>query len=299
MKKIPPAWKNIWPHPEMPEYRFLAVDGGVVNNEPLELARRSLAGPEQHNPRDAKEATRAVIMIDPFPSYESSNPQSAENDDLFSTMKGTFTGLRSQAMFKPDELFLALDETIYSRFLIAPVRQKGQVRVRKALACGSLGAFGGFLAQTFREHDYHLGRRNCQKFLRSWLAFPLEDARQNPIFSGWAPELWEHYTFQETRGRLTRSYVPLIPLLGSAAQEVPLVDWPSFSQDQLNVLKERIHRRACLLLPRLIDSLKTSIPQTWVRSLLKVAVQICEQRLITNKIAAKIAASLKEEGLLR
>ena len=49
------------------EYDYWNVDGGLMNNEPLELVRRVLADGGR-NPRDGEEADRAVVMIDPFPN---------------------------------------------------------------------------------------------------------------------------------------------------------------------------------------------------------------------------------------
>jgi len=43
------------------------VDGGLMNNKPLELARRRLAGERRRNPRAGAQVDRAVLMIDPFP----------------------------------------------------------------------------------------------------------------------------------------------------------------------------------------------------------------------------------------
>ena len=48
-----------------------------------------------------------------------------------------------------------------------------------ALACGSLGGFSGFLHESFRRHDYLLGRRNAQAFLRWHFALP----ETNPLFA--------------------------------------------------------------------------------------------------------------------
>lgn len=53
----------------MSRYAFLAVDGGVIDNEPLELARRFLSGgPKKRNERAGKLADKAVLLIDPFPN---------------------------------------------------------------------------------------------------------------------------------------------------------------------------------------------------------------------------------------
>src|SRR5690606_602378 len=52
-------------------YDFLCVDGGVVDNEPLELTRRVLLGSEQAMARERSEpdrVTHAILLIDPFPN---------------------------------------------------------------------------------------------------------------------------------------------------------------------------------------------------------------------------------------
>ena len=53
--------------PERP-YEFWCVDGGLINNEPVEFARIALAGGRDvHNARDPRQCDRAVLMIDPLP----------------------------------------------------------------------------------------------------------------------------------------------------------------------------------------------------------------------------------------
>lgn len=43
------------------------MDSGLTDNEPFELARQVLTGsPWDNNPREGENATRAVVMIDPF-----------------------------------------------------------------------------------------------------------------------------------------------------------------------------------------------------------------------------------------
>src|SRR5262249_3607292 len=66
---LQPSWSDLIPEgaSELPsDYHFLAVDGGAIDNEPIGLARRSLAGVLGRNPRDAKTANRSVLLIDPF-----------------------------------------------------------------------------------------------------------------------------------------------------------------------------------------------------------------------------------------
>jgi hypothetical protein len=53
------------PHTDDEDYDFWCVDGGLLDNEPLEFAREALLGsPEGHLPRDPKCADRAVLLID-------------------------------------------------------------------------------------------------------------------------------------------------------------------------------------------------------------------------------------------
>jgi hypothetical protein len=40
------------------------------------------------------------------------------------------------------------------------------------IASGALGGFSGFLHESFRQHDYLLGQRNAQAFLRWNFALP-------------------------------------------------------------------------------------------------------------------------------
>ena len=163
--------------PDNADYDFTAVDGGLIDNEPFELARRTLSGGANfHNPQDGDKARKAVLVIDPFPNAPFLPPPDPDRR-LVATVKTLLPTLIDQARFKPDELGPALNEQVYSRFVIVPC---SEVKGRKlALACGSLGGFSGFLHESFRRHDYLLGRRNAQAFLRWHFALP----ETNPLFA--------------------------------------------------------------------------------------------------------------------
>ena len=163
-----------WTYPDDHPIRFTAVDGGVCNNEPFELARFTLRSIEsddpfalKKNPREKEKADRAIIMIDPFPD----SPEHVAVGDDEPSLAGIIGKLKAtlldQARFKIGELIAAADEDTRSRFLIAPSRKKNNTKVvgAEALASGFLGGFGGFFHEKFRQHDYDLGRRNCQQFL--------------------------------------------------------------------------------------------------------------------------------------
>lgn len=221
-RKRKPNWGG-----QRPEcYEFVTVDGGVINNEPFEIARQELAGgPGGRNPREPEHANRAVVMIDPFPNVVDfkKDYDAAEEGTLFNVIKRLLSVVVQNARFKPDEVALAgkSDEAgladksksqTFSRFLIAPARTIGEgdngKQDAKALVSGCLGAFGGFLSRRFRDHDYLLGRRNCQQFLRRHFVLRAD----NKLFARWRENddlkkrLAIHWDTGET-------YFPIIPLL--------------------------------------------------------------------------------------
>lgn len=231
-------------------YEFVAVDGGLMDNEPLELARRALAGRELVNPRAARDACRAVLLIDPFPEAETESCDAVrayEELDLLGVAGKMFSGLKNQARFKMEEIQLAQDPDCYSRFLIGPSRE-GRIGSEPHIACGTLSGFGGFFSKLFRQHDYQLGRRNCQKFLKDYLAVPLPEAVRNDVFKvdrdrlraevGSPNPVFSH----EVDGTLM---VPVIPLTGSAKEEARPIDWGQIPLERGRVagLKPLIRKR--------------------------------------------------------
>ena len=91
--------------------------------------------------------------------------------------------------------------------MIAPKRDAPppEARTRAHLACGSVGGFGGFLCEDFRAHDFQLGRRNCQQFLRTTFALPDEEANRNPLFAtGWTEAARAHFRIVEGADGLER-----------------------------------------------------------------------------------------------
>lgn len=233
-KPIPPNWPSA-PQPPA-QYDFVCVDGGLMNNEPLELARQILAGAGSYNPRGANSARRAVILIDPFPGGSETAESYQPVDDLVTVVKDMFNALKNQARFKPEELELAQDPLVFSRFLIGPTRTAANGQsFRFPIASGTLGGFGGFLSRDFRLHDFVLGRRNCQRFLQRRFVL----GENNPLFDHWTGAQRAHYAVQ--RDGLT--VLPVIPLVGAAAEEVRPVPWPRYPAVRLAELKQQIEAR--------------------------------------------------------
>jgi hypothetical protein len=161
--------------------------------------------------------------------------------------------LIDQARFKPDELALAADEEHASRYLIGPSRDVNGTTQRYGIASGLLGGFGGFVARAFRDHDYQLGRRNCQQFLRESFVV----SANNAIVTSW-PATVVRKSQEVTRTAkdiaLNRPICyRLIPLIDDLDKEIKLPDWPRISQDEFKKLQKRIAARFDRVAPLLVQ----------------------------------------------
>ena len=271
--------QDFGPLPTIKRANFVCVDGGTLNNEPFEIVRWTIRDlDEAQNSRDPRAANRAVILIAPFP------PQSRSNFDVLGKMRDLGMGfvgktllpaLVDQARFKASDLIAAADPKVYSRYLIAPVRMKGSND--PALACGALYAFGGFIDECFREHDFQLGRRNCQWFLRKH--FTLHPS--NPVFGVEtdpnAPENAER---------------PIIPLVGAA--DVPIEDlppWPLLERSQLASMRLALLHRLDALVPAFLNELLKSF---W---LLRIAAKLSwwrNRRQVADRAMRIVATELDD-----
>lgn len=159
-------------------YKFNSVDGGVINNEPYGIGVKVL---REKNPEHILDNKYAVIMIDPFPVKDHDVEQESGRD-IVSIAKGLFKALRNQVMFNQDGILEALELEDRTKFMIAPVRKirenGSSVAAENALAAGPLNGFAGFLNRDFREHDFQLGRKNCQAFLRYYFALKKSDVEK-------------------------------------------------------------------------------------------------------------------------
>jgi hypothetical protein len=244
------------------EYRFVNVDGGVFNNEPLELCRVALAGDRPRNPRDPQLADRAVLLIDPFPNLfeldRSYDP--VAQGQIFPVVRSLMGAFISQSRFKPEDLALAKNPNVASRHAIMPIRYGPADQPEPyAIASGSLGGFGGFLSKAFRHHDFMLGRRNCQRFLSHHFVLPATNA----LFAGW-PASAERTPFEvQPDSAPDLVHLPIVPLLGKLATDAytAMPPWPADPSDlSIDRLKEAVLTRA----DALKDSLIAQYQPDWV-----------------------------------
>ena len=166
--------------PLLPEgnlYNFTSVDGGVINNEPYGIGLKVL---KEKNPEHFKNDRYGVIMVDPFPSKDHDTAKTGT--DILGVAAGLLKALRNQVMFNQDGIMDALNLSDHTKFLIAPIRQIERNgiwgRPPSDLASAPIGGFAGFLSRDFRHHDFHLGRKNCQAFLRHYFAMPMDDVER-------------------------------------------------------------------------------------------------------------------------
>ncbi|HET6184201.1 MAG TPA: patatin-like phospholipase family protein [Acetobacteraceae bacterium] len=225
-----PDWSEI---PEDP-YQFACVDGGATDNEPIELARTALSGVLGRNPRGGKEANRAVLLVDPFAGAAPLGPERAGS--MIALAGGLVTGMIQQTRYDSSDLLLAAAPDVYSRFMVTARRESIDKTLTggDAIASAGLGAFVGFACADFMRHDFLLGRKNCQDFLRATFVLP-EDA---DVFQG----MWTGVDASRFRAFAPPGFLPLIPLYGDADADQGVAPWPVNALDPAT-LREPIRAR--------------------------------------------------------
>ena len=216
-------------------------------DNPFDYAQFTLMGDASAEKTAGAEADRAVVMVAPFPEPPAFLPKGQPVGELVPVIRALFPALMNQARFKVGEIVPALNPDDHSRFLIAPHRKLNGKEERYTIACGLLGGFGGFLDEKFRAHDFQLGRRNCQAFLRSTFTVPAS----NPIVAGMSGREQPLLAPDSATGQPANR--PIIPLLGDAQPEVPLPYWPHTSRADFELLLDRIKGRLTKIAPLLVQ----------------------------------------------
>jgi hypothetical protein len=195
---------------------------------------RSMAAPPTTNPSNWRvlrcaacwaairatrpKATRAVLLIDPFAGKTTLGPDGPTS--FLRILGGVGSAFIQQTRYDSRDLMLAADDQVFSRFMLTP--QLGATLGEKALASAGVGAFIGFACADFMRYDYLLGRKNCQDFLRTTFVL----AENNPVFDGcWTADQ------KAALAKQTPGFLPIIPLMGSAAIDETLDPWPKGKLD--------------------------------------------------------------------
>ena len=192
------------------EFLTLNVDGGTINNDPFELTQELLD--ERMGVLPGERKTKAsdfesvVLMIDPFPNHSDLPDTNYLPLRAFKfIISQILSAMLGELRMKEEVLKSAYGDEDYTKFLIIPSRSGANPEIENYIACGSLGGFGGFFNKQFREHDFLLGRRNCQQFLRKHFSAPVD--ADNPILAYGYEGVEDRYKVSVNH----RDYFPLLP----------------------------------------------------------------------------------------
>jgi hypothetical protein len=271
------------------------VDGGMLNNEPFDLTMKIMAKASDINEvaineelrSDERDFDTTIIMIDPFPSDDSITSDKADEKkggrsirpfdlkfpfSLIGAIGKVFQSMRGELLFKGEDIVKAFSKKDFSRFMISPrrrIRNKDGKKKEEifngsvAIACGALGGFSGFFDKKFREHDFYLGRANCQSFIRKYFRVKLEQGVPvNRLFAnGYSAEAVSRFKFQDPLEmaelqKLGKNpneanwYVPIIPdlYIGDPNNWDPRyteepIEYPSYDMNVFVGYKSQILRR--------------------------------------------------------
>ncbi|MFM9946761.1 MAG: patatin-like phospholipase family protein [Saprospiraceae bacterium] len=230
-------------NPERQEdVRTLNADGGTLNNEPFDLVQAVMDQrfPSAKNGFNSKDTHNILLMIDPFPDNDSGDDDMVTKmkRNLFQVIPSLFNAILNQGRAKPHDIQTACSSDL-NRFIIAPSRAvpgKPDIEGSRAIACGALGGFSGFVDEAFREHDFFLGRKNCQRFLQRYFSVPKNDFFHPEYYPVQASDNFEIYT-EENNEEFATGKIPILPDLSNDGFRVPLENPPPFPVYQLDKLK--------------------------------------------------------------
>src|SRR5690606_1923970 len=282
-------------------YKFNSIDGGLINNEPFAIGLKIL---KEKNP--GIKDNHAVIMVDPFPNQDHETTEPVEQN-MVSVAKGMFKALRNQVMFNQDGILDALTTNNRTRFLIAPSRKENingvWQRAFNNLASAPISGFGGFLDKSFRKHDFELGRKNCQAFLRYYFSVEKEKIEQR-LGTKATKEAMDRFSYSNPPKDITGDfYFPIIPDMkvikafntsfdintyGKGA-DIPFPEYPSFSMKNF----EKEYKR---LIQKRVRGIVSGFSGSW---LLSFGFRAFYQKKVYRQIIKTIMGSLKDAGLLK
>jgi hypothetical protein len=295
---------------ESKDYTFTSVDGGLINNEPFGICMKVLL---EKNETIQENDNYAIIMVDPFPNQDHEADTFDTKRDLIFVAKGMFKALRNQVMFNQDGILEALSLSDRTKFLVAPKRKQregnGWKRSKKDLASAPLSGFGGFLDLAFREHDFHLGRKNCQSFLRYYFAVENKNIAKR-FGSEVTPEALVRFSFGDKKSTdkekqkvaEKHKYFPIIPdmrVLNNYQKEYntkkygidAYLDYPTFPKFDMKSFDKTYKKTIKKRMRILIKSFTKSTFYT-------IAFRLLGQKKAYRMVRETIAKSLEESELL-
>jgi hypothetical protein len=308
---IRPVWSRFISPAQADSYNFPSLDGGCTNNEPITLARQSLEGLRPlygatAASTEAATARRAIVLVDPLCETP---PQSQPDQSLalLSIAQPAASMFVSSNRFATADMADFIHPAMYTRFLVAPRRTdvlnplKPPTVGGDALCGTGLGAFLGFVSEAYRDHDFMLGRYNCQAFLAKTLTL----AKEHPVFGGVPPGLPPGDLPQPDAGQL-----PLIPLCGSAKEVFDQPEWPidAFNPIQLKkLLRKRIRKvlysSEGLLQRNPLERIVFAIGNIWIahklttQFLKQITLACINKHLLSGAAAPRLASKSRAKAI--
>jgi hypothetical protein len=284
-EETPPPISPTFPPGLSDPFTTLNVDGGITNNDPYNYARDFLASLEPvisdgTLPTAADEVDRAVLTIAPFPTEDtySATFDAAKRSSILWTLPRLFTALISQSRFFGESLGKVMSGTSFSHFIVAPsddrllqkYKSQDLATMPPALQCAALGAFGGFFERGFRAHDFALGRRNCQKFLKDYLVLPLD----NPVIEAGLPtddtarqEILRLFGRPAPAGQGTGTWLPLVPLCGKdVTAAIPPIPRFKMTRKKLDATVSLILLRFRAVVTALLDPISSLLLRLFLKA---------------------------------
>jgi hypothetical protein len=272
-------------------YEALIVDGGVINNEPFERVKSLINQGDDAKNEDKNTFEGTTIMIDPFPSYKTEFD--ILTDGMTSIIGKTISAMLGHLRSKP-EVFQRIGEgNDGSQYQIAPVRydkNDKKIEGEKAIACGFLGGFGGFIHKEFRVHDFFLGRANCEHFLREH--FTVDADTSNPIFkNGYSNVAADKFVSSSGKRQIIPIFTPRANKMYMPVFENGNI-WPTRKDKDIKRFRPGLRRRAGKVILNISDF-------GWgTRLLLGIGNQLFIRRKMAKAVYNSIESSMKEHKLL-
>jgi hypothetical protein len=281
-------------------YLTLNVDGGMINNEPFDKVKdvlKSVTGEEVSD--NFNDFSSTVLMIEPFPTIKK-NPID-QSPGLLNVVGLTLSAMLKQMRSKAVHIKSALDEDCAGQYLITPSRRipdadtdDDDIKGERAMACGALSGFSGFMNKEFRVHDYFLGRFNCKIFLRDYFTIPESALDKNEIFKqGYANA--DIAKFKSTKD----GGIQIIPVFADTTNyDFPDIkfesgtNWPAMKSENIDAFKSALEQRIQAVLLNLFKL-------NWSSSLLlRTGAKVVLNGLISKAIISKIKTELTAWNLL-
>jgi hypothetical protein len=239
-------------------FRFTAVDGGTINNEPFDEVLRCLE--ENHGPENPDNPNYGTVLIDPFPNFEDEIINATpdyEKTSIMDIIGNLVPTILNQARNKQSDTY---GSGVFKLMAFPRKLKLGNIEEEvdyPPLATGGIGGFGGFLDIEFRKHDFFLGRKNAKNFLRGVFFTECNSKDKKNLFYGVSTEAIEVFS-RTVDGKLYMPIIPDVSKLDPNDDENPtryvIQDFPKFNSKGFKNLEKPIKNRVKAILKAELNS---------------------------------------------